>query len=163
MVIIMNIFTFREDGDGPLKCLWAHDKFNLTILDTEFSLALGDLPSLVQKVKDIKSKVPAVFPTQGILMRFTKASTTLMSHAYGRDTVHFEYYVSNRKRLHDEPSAGLAAYQAINQVVARDFGGSAHWGKSGFAYHTKEIFDRNLDPVAKTKFVGKSQLYLRKS
>jgi hypothetical protein len=107
----------REDGNGPLKCTWAHEKFNFSILDVEFTLALKDLPVLITKVKDIIRKVPGVFPSQGILMRFSSASDTFMSPSYGRDSVHFEYYVGNRKDLHNAPSAGLAAYQAISQVI----------------------------------------------
>lgn len=40
-----------------------------------------------------------------------------MSTAYGRQTVHFEFYVWNRNDKYNEPSGSLAGYQTILQIL----------------------------------------------
>jgi len=109
--------TCRDDGQTDLQCVWAHPGFNLTILDNEFSIDLQDLPRYIKQVKDILRKVPGAFPTQGILMRFSGANDIFMSNSYGRDTVHFEWYVPNREDVYKTPSASLAAFQTMSQVA----------------------------------------------
>lgn len=75
------------------------------------------MPHFINDVKDVLSKTPAAFPLQGILMRFSDASDILLSTAYGRQTVHFEFYVWNRRDPYNDPSGGLAGYQTILQVL----------------------------------------------
>lgn len=50
-------------------------------------------------------------------MRFSDKSDILMSTAYGRQTVHFEFYVWNRNDQYNEPSGSLAGYQTILQIL----------------------------------------------
>lgn len=87
---------------------------------SRFALDLADLPNFIRDVKKVISKTPAVFPLQGILMRFSDKSNIYMSTAYGRRTVHFEFYVLNRKDQYNEPSASLAGYQTILQILVND-------------------------------------------
>lgn len=47
------------------------------------------------------------------------SSCQLMSTAYGRDTVHFEWYVVDRINLYEDASPSLAAYQTIMQTLVR--------------------------------------------
>lgn len=50
-------------------------------------------------------------------MRFSDKSDIHMSTAYGRQTVHFEFYVWNRNDKYNEPSGSLAGYQTILQIL----------------------------------------------
>lgn len=82
-----------------------------------FAIDLADLPALVAIVKDIIRKTPVAFPLQGILMRFSDKSDIYMSTAYGRQTVHFEFYVWNREDVYNDPSGSMAGYQTILQTL----------------------------------------------
>jgi len=111
--------TCRDDGQSIYQCVWAHHGLNITILDNEFTLALSDLPAYVARVKTILGTLPGAFPLQGILMRFSAPSDIYMSTAYGRTSVHFEYYLLNRLNQNTDPAASLAAFQAMAQVAVR--------------------------------------------
>lgn len=50
-------------------------------------------------------------------MRFSDKSDIYMSTAYGRQTVHFEFYIWNRKDPYNNPSGSLAGYQTILQLL----------------------------------------------
>lgn len=52
-------------------------------------------------------------------MRFSDKSDIYMSMAYGRQTVHFEFYVWNRNDQYNDPSGSLAGYQTILQILVR--------------------------------------------
>ncbi|OXA60733.1 L-gulonolactone oxidase [Folsomia candida] len=140
---------------SSLQCLFSHGNVyaNITILDNEMSVDLDELPKLINAIKDILSKAPAAFPFQGILLRFSAKSTDFMSTSYGRDSVNFEFYIANRKNMYQKAASGLAAYQAIMQLLARQFSGRSHWGKSGMVYHSSEMLDLKLDPSARAAFI----------
>ena len=104
---------------GWKQCPWLHGSDSLKILDNEFGLELRKLPAFVRTVKDILAKYPAVFPFQGILLRFSAASKSYMSVSQGRDTCHFEFYVVHRKDVYENASLGLAAFQAIVQSLVK--------------------------------------------
>lgn len=106
-------------GNGPLQCAWGHGNVhaNITILDNEISLDLNDMPQFILAVKDILSKAPALFPIQGILMRFSASSDTYMSNSYGRNSVHFEWYLANRVDMYQDAVPSLAAYQTMMQTL----------------------------------------------
>lgn len=93
------------------------DDVDFELLSYRFGLALTDLPNFIRDVKDIIQKTPTVFPLQGILMRFSDTSNIYMSSAYGRQTVHFEFYLWNRKDPYNQPSGSLAGYQTILQTL----------------------------------------------
>jgi hypothetical protein len=107
----------KDKGESSLQCLWAHPRFNITILDYELTLALDDLPAYIVKVKDILSKVPGAFPFDGIVLRFSAQTDIYMSPAYGRESVHFEYYLTNRNDPYNNPAASLAVFQTMAQVA----------------------------------------------
>lgn len=44
-----------------------------------------------------------------------------MSTSYGRDSVNFEFYIANRKNMYQKAASGLAAYQAIMQLLVTTF------------------------------------------
>lgn len=50
-------------------------------------------------------------------MRFSRKSDEYMSTAYGRDTVHFEFYLWNRNDPYEDASGSLAGYQTILQTL----------------------------------------------
>ncbi|KAJ6643890.1 L-gulonolactone oxidase 5 [Pseudolycoriella hygida] len=145
-----------DDERGPLKaaCVWAHGDNAITILDNEFALDLADLPNFIRDVKDVISKTPTAFPLQGILMRFSDKSDIYMSTAYGRQTVHFEFYLWNRNDPYTDPSASLAGYQTILQILTRKYKARSHWGKSGLVHHNSESLDLKLDGEARRGFVA---------
>jgi FAD/FMN-containing dehydrogenase len=108
---------------GWIQCPWLHgNEGGISFTDNEFSFELSRLPEVISTVEDILSKYPAVFPVYGILLRFSKPSNTYMSTSYGRVTCHLEFYMKTRKNAYEDPSLGLAAYQAIVQsLVSRNF------------------------------------------
>lgn len=57
-------------------------------------------------------------------MRFSDKTDILMSTAYGIQTVHFEFYLWNRKDRYSDPSGSLAGYQTIIQLLV------SMWGES---------------------------------
>lgn len=122
-------------------------------LDNEMAIDIRDFPAFVRRVKDILSRSPAVFPLEGILIRFSGASTTHMSLSRGRDTCHIEFYPLERKNRYDDPMLGLASYQAIMQSLLNEFSGRSHWGKSGAYYHTAAQLKQKLDPAARAAFI----------
>lgn len=75
------------------------------------------MPNFINDIKDIIRKTPTAFPLQGILMRFSDKSDIYMSTAYGRQTVHFEFYLWKRNDPYNEPSGSLAGYQTILQLL----------------------------------------------
>jgi len=77
-----------------------------------------------------------------------------MSTAYGRDTVHFEFYLWKTTDYYNDPSGSLAAYQTILQALTQQFKGTSHWGKSGLVYHNSDHLTLKLDPVARDNFVA---------
>lgn len=81
------------------------------------SLSLTDLPAFIRAVKDIVKKTPTAFPLQGILMRFSDKSDIYMSNSYGRQSVHFEFYLWKRKDEYNHASGSLAGYQTILQTL----------------------------------------------
>lgn len=82
-----------------------------------FAIDLNDLSAVINDVKDIISKTPTAFPMQGILLRFSDKSDIYMSTAYGRQTVHFEFYEWKRNDHYNEPTGSLAGYQTILQTL----------------------------------------------
>lgn len=90
---------------------------NFSYFQKRFGLDLALLPDFIKDIKDIVTKTPTAFPLQGILMRFSDKSDIYMSTAFGRQTVHFEFYLWNRKDLYNEPSGSLAGYQTILQLL----------------------------------------------
>jgi len=143
------------NSSGSLQCPWFHGPNNLTLLDNEIAIELEKLPEFAVKMKDILSKYPALFVMQGILLRFSAATNTFMSESQGRDTCHFEFYMSTRKDSYKTASSGLAAYQAILQTLAFEYNGRSHWGKTGMYYHTKDLINMKMDPQAKQGFISK--------
>jgi len=113
--------TCRDDDNARLKCLWAHKGFELSILNVEIALALSDLPRFLDRVHEVLEEVPSAFPSQGVLMRFSRGSDSYMSTSWGKDVVHFEWYMANRNDLYRDPSANLAAYQTIAQIAVNIF------------------------------------------
>ena len=105
------------NDSGWFQCPWFHGSDSFTIGDNEFSVELSKLADVVHTVRDITFKYPAVFPVQGILLRFSGASKTLMSLSHGRKSCHFEFYMKKRKYPYDDATVGLAAYQAILQSL----------------------------------------------
>lgn len=106
---------------GFLQCPWFHGSTNkMTFLDQELALGVSDLASFAADLKNIVSQSPVAFPFDGILLRFSAASTTHLSTAYGKDVCHFEFYMMKRKDPYNDPSLGLAAYQAIMQTLVGD-------------------------------------------
>lgn len=75
---------------------------------------LGDF---ITAVKAIIKLTPTAFPLQGILMRFSDKSDIYMSTAYGRQTVHFEFYLWERDDFYNRASGSLAGYQTILQTL----------------------------------------------
>ncbi|KAJ6646763.1 L-gulono-1,4-lactone dehydrogenase [Pseudolycoriella hygida] len=140
-------------------CAWSHGINGVTILDNEFGLELSRLGDFVQAVQEIIKKTPTAFPVQGVLMRFSDKSDIYMSTAYGRQTVHFEFYVWNRNDRYNRPSASLAGYQTILQTLTREFNGRSHWGKSGMVYHNSKSLDLKLDEKARQKFISVMNKY----
>lgn len=49
-----------------------------------------------------------------------------MSNSYGRETVHFEFYLWNRQDPYNQPSGSLAGYQTILQMLVSEIGGLKH-------------------------------------
>lgn len=92
-------------------------RLDFGVLFLRFALELSRLREFVEAVKAIVKKTPTAFPLQGILMRFSDKSDILMSTAYGRQTVHFEFYLWNRKDVYNRPSGSLAGYQTILQTL----------------------------------------------
>ncbi|KAJ6635226.1 L-gulonolactone oxidase 5 [Pseudolycoriella hygida] len=135
-------------------CVWDNGPNNITILDNEFGVDLPKLPSFIAKVKDIVNKTPTAFPLQGILMRFSDKSDIYMSTAYGSQTVHFEFYLWNRRDPYNEPSGSLAGYQTILQMLRNEYSSRSHWGKSGLVYHNSDSLDLKLDPAARDGFTA---------
>ncbi|XP_037034051.1 L-gulonolactone oxidase-like [Bradysia coprophila] len=135
-------------------CAWSHGVNGITILDNEFGLELSRLGEFIEEVKAIIKATPTAFPLQGILMRFSDKSDIYMSTAYGRQTVHFEFYVWNRKDIYNRPSGSLAGYQTILQTLTNEFNARSHWGKSGLVYHDSESIDLKLDKTARRNFVA---------
>lgn len=84
---------------------------------SRFGLDLSRLGEFIEAVKKIVKKTPTAFPLQGILMRFSDKSDIYMSTAYGRQTVHFEFYLWNRRDTYNRPSGSLAGYQTILQTL----------------------------------------------
>lgn len=84
-----------------------------------FSVDLDELPNFIAEIKNITSKTPTAFSAQGILMRFSDKDETYMSNSYGRQSVHFEFYMINRKDWYNEASSSLAGYQTILQMLVR--------------------------------------------
>lgn len=84
---------------------------------SRFALSLTDLPKFVKDIKDIIRKTPTAFPLQGVLLRFSDKSDVYMSTSYGRQSVHLEFYLWKRKDSYNEPSASLAGYQTILQLL----------------------------------------------
>lgn len=94
----------------------------ICLLSSRFGLDLADLPKFIAEIKDIIKKTPTAFPLQGVLMRFSDKSDIYMSTAYGRQTVHFEFYLWNRKDPYNQPSGSLAGYQTILQLLVSESG-----------------------------------------
>jgi len=151
-----------ETPQGPYgaACLWCHGpNNNMTILDSEFGVALDDLPALIKDVKEIIKRTPVAFPIQGVVMRFSDTTDILMSTAYGRQTVHFEFYLWNRKDRFEDPSGSLAGYQTILQLMVNKYNARSHWAKSGLAYHGSKYLDKKLVPEARKSFVAVMNKY----
>ncbi|XP_037041553.1 L-gulonolactone oxidase-like isoform X1 [Bradysia coprophila] len=146
-----------EDSNNNFgeACAWCHGHINanITLLDNEFNLALSDLGLFVEAVKDIANKTPTAFPLQGLFFRFSGKDNNYMSTSNGRDSVHPEFYFWKRDDPYNDPSASLAGYQTILQILARRFKARSHWGKSGLIYHGREMLDLKLDPKARSNFV----------
>jgi hypothetical protein len=102
---------------GWRRCPWHHGPDSIRLLDNEVGVDLRRLPEVVRTVRDILIKYPAVFPFQGILLRFSGPSQIHMSGSQGRESCHFEFYVVHRKNVYQNESSGLAAYQAIVQSL----------------------------------------------
>jgi len=71
---------------GFSQCPWFHGPFNITQLDNEIGIDVNDVPAVARMLKDVVSKYPAVFPFQGILLRFSASTETFMSQAYEQDS-----------------------------------------------------------------------------
>jgi len=84
---------------------------------SRFAIGLDDLANVVRDVKDIVSKTPTAFPIQGILLRFSDATDIYMSTAYGKQSVHFEFYEWKRKNYYKDSTGSLAGYQTILQTL----------------------------------------------
>jgi len=138
---------------GWIQCPWAHGENGARSLDNEMAIDIKDLPLFTKRVRDILKKSPAVFPFEGILIRFSGSSTTHMSLSQGRNTCHVEFYPLDRDNRYQDPKVGLAAYQAIMQSLLNEFSGRSHWGKSGAYYHAKEQLKRKLSPDARAAFL----------
>ncbi len=82
-----------------------------------FGVDLDELPNFIAEIEDIRTKAPTVFPLQGVLMRFSDKDEAYMANSYGRQTVHFEFYLWNRKDPYNQPSGSLAGYQTILQML----------------------------------------------
>lgn len=93
-----------------------HDEFPYSFT-LRFSIDLELLPDFIADIKAIRSKTPTVFPAIGILMRFSDKEDIYMSNSYRSQSVHFEYYMINRKDMYNEPSSSLAGYQTILQML----------------------------------------------
>jgi hypothetical protein len=102
---------------GWYQCPWLHMPEDQHYVDNEVAVDLEDLPYLVRTVKDILTKYPAVFPIQGIRLRFSGASNTWMSFNYGRASCHFEFFFGTRYNPYENPGLGLAAFQAMLQAM----------------------------------------------
>lgn len=75
------------------------------------------MPNFVAEIKDIIKKTPTTFVVQGILMRFSQKDDTYMSNSYGRQSVHFEFYMLNRKDMYNDASSSLGGYQTVLQML----------------------------------------------
>ena len=62
---------------------------------------------------------------------------------------------------YNNPSTGLAAYQALMQTMVNTYGGRSHWGKSGLHWHSAPVIDQNLTPNAgaRQNFIDKMHQY----
>ncbi len=83
----------------------------------KFSLELSRLGDFIEAVKTIVKKTPTAFPLQAILMRFSDRTDIYMSPSYGRQSVHFEFYLWNRNDIYGHASGSLAGYQTILQTL----------------------------------------------
>ncbi|KAG4068841.1 hypothetical protein HA402_004989 [Bradysia odoriphaga] len=146
----------HDEPQGILgsACIWSHGSNSITILDNEFSLDLARLGDFIKAVKGIVKETPTAFPLIGILLRFSDKTDIYMSPSYGRQSVHFEFYLWNREDVYDRASGSLAGYQTILQTLAKEFNGRSHWGKSGMVYHSREMIDLKLDETARQNFIG---------
>ncbi|KAJ6638939.1 L-gulono-1,4-lactone dehydrogenase, partial [Pseudolycoriella hygida] len=155
--MIAPICQNEPQGILATACVWSHGSHSITILDNDLELSrLGDF---IKAVKKIVEKTPTSFPIQGILLRFSDNSDIYMSTAYGRQTVHFEFYLWNRDDIYNNASGSLAGYQTILQTLVNEFNGRSHWGKSGLVYHSSDSIDKKLDETARTNFIDVMNKY----
>jgi len=137
----------------PLQsCPWYETPRAFRLVDQEISLDVNDMANFVKDVKDIISKSPASFPLQGILLRFSQASTILMSTSAARNSCHFEWYIEKRWNEYEDSPASITAYQTMMQLFAFKYSGRSHWGKSGLFYHTKDMIAKKIGPGRRDAF-----------
>ncbi|KAJ6648570.1 L-gulonolactone oxidase 5, partial [Pseudolycoriella hygida] len=149
----------KPQGILGAACVWSHGSNKMTLLNNEFSLDISELSSFINATKDIMKKTPTAYPMQGILLRFSEKSDLYMSTAYGRQTVHFEFFVLSRDDIYNRVSASLAGHQTILQTLTKEFSGRSHWGKSGMVYHNSESLEMKLNETARKQFIKVMETY----
>lgn len=102
---------------GFWACPWFHAPNQYSFTDNEIDIDVRNLTAFAADMNQILATRTAAFPFDGVLLRFSRASETLMSTSLGRDTCHVEFYMMRRRDSYNDTSTGLASYQAILQTL----------------------------------------------
>ncbi|KAJ6635180.1 L-gulonolactone oxidase 2 [Pseudolycoriella hygida] len=152
----MQTASCSEKNSGLLgrACVWAHGdrSANITFVENEIAIPLEDLAGFIKTTKDIAKKTPTSFPMKGVQIQFSRKSNIYMSPAYQRDTAYIKFALLKREDPLRKAPAGQAGYQTVLQTLVNNFNGRSHWGKTGAAFHTKEMIKDRLDADAYEKF-----------
>lgn len=98
-------------------CDWYYGDYSARGLDDSLGCPADKLPAIAARIRKLLTQIPAAITR--IQIRFHPASTTLMSRAYGRDTVMLSLLGSATIDGND-PIAGSGVYQSAMQIFVSD-------------------------------------------
>jgi len=136
----------HADADGPIDgeaaVGWSHQVFSSTcvglecpwnnglkIFNPEVAIAVADLPDWMREVRKLHAQRPMCFPINGIVIRFSTASDSLVGMNADYDVAYVEWHIAR----HPDPGINEPyqdVYDEIHQFTLGRFNGRPHWGKN---------------------------------
>ena len=112
------------------KCPW---EIGIKARTIEAALDVKDFPAWTEDVKTILDRRQACF-LNGIYLRFSKASSSALGQASGKDVVMFEIHIAQNNTPSLEKWSDV--YDEILQMTLIKYKGRPHWGKNSTPYFT---------------------------
>ena len=111
------------------KCPWDKGVKGRTV---EVAIPVSKFKDWVADVRSVLKERQGCFPTNGLYLRFSKASEGALSQAYGEDMMAFEIHLAVETKPTLEKWSDV--YDEIVQMSIKRYNGRPHWGKNSLPY-----------------------------